>query len=57
MTQESARAGELDAADELACLRTRFVLDDAVYLDGNSLGALPVTVPGRVADHPGVNVQ
>jgi kynureninase len=43
-------ARELDKADELACLRTRFVLDDAVYLDGNSLGALPVGVPGRLAD-------
>ncbi|MDX3646021.1 kynureninase, partial [Streptomyces sp. MB09-02B] len=43
-------ARELDAADELACLRSRFVLDDVVYLDGNSLGALPVAVPGRVAD-------
>ncbi|MDT0573069.1 aminotransferase class V-fold PLP-dependent enzyme [Streptomyces sp. DSM 3412] len=46
----AARASELDAADELSCLRTRFVLDDAVYLDGNSLGALPVSVPGRLAD-------
>lgn len=46
----AARARELDAADELSCLRTRFVLDDAVYLDGNSLGALPVSVPGRLAD-------
>ena len=36
------RAAELDAADELAALRKRFVLDDVVYLDGNSLGALPV---------------
>lgn len=45
-----ARAAELDAADELAALRKRFVLDDVVYLDGNSLGALPVEVPGRVED-------
>ncbi|MFE3633708.1 kynureninase [Streptomyces sp. NPDC059168] len=44
------RAKELDAADELAPLRGRFVLDDVVYLDGNSLGALPVNVPDRVAD-------
>ncbi|MEW2253820.1 kynureninase [Streptomyces sp. NPDC047869] len=44
------RAKELDAADELAPLRERFVLDDVVYLDGNSLGALPVNVPDRVAD-------
>ncbi|MET9292786.1 kynureninase [Streptomyces sp. NPDC003077] len=39
-----------DAADPLAALRARFVLDDAVYLDGNSLGALPRAVPGRVAE-------
>ncbi|MEU9136202.1 kynureninase [Streptomyces sp. NPDC048404] len=45
-----ARAAELDAADELAGLRKRFVLDDVVYLDGNSLGALPTEVPGRVED-------
>ncbi|MFF3485107.1 kynureninase [Streptomyces sp. NPDC002701] len=44
------RAAELDAADELAGLRAQFVLDDAVYLDGNSLGALPRSVPGRVED-------
>ncbi|WP_143671805.1 aminotransferase class V-fold PLP-dependent enzyme, partial [Streptomyces caniscabiei] len=50
MSELISEARELDAADELACLRTRFVLDDAVYLDGNSLGALPVAVPGRVAD-------
>ncbi|MFD5820553.1 kynureninase [Streptomyces sp. NPDC127038] len=46
----AARAAELDAADELAALRKRFVLDDVVYLDGNSLGALSVEVPGRVED-------
>ncbi|MHA5054693.1 kynureninase [Streptomyces sp. SD15] len=43
-------AAELDAVDELAKLREQFVLDDVVYLDGNSLGALPVGVPGRVED-------
>ncbi|WP_329219535.1 kynureninase [Streptomyces sp. NBC_01485] len=43
-------AKELDAADELAAVRSRFVLDDAVYLDGNSLGALPAAVPARVED-------
>ncbi|MEU9284902.1 kynureninase [Streptomyces sp. NPDC048275] len=43
-------AAELDTADELAKLREQFVLDDVVYLDGNSLGALPVGVPGRVED-------
>ncbi|AJT66054.3 kynureninase [Streptomyces chattanoogensis] len=56
----AAQAGQLDAADPLgATIRDRFVLDtpsdrvsgDAgVYLDGNSLGALPRAVPGRIAD-------
>ncbi|MDI3384662.1 kynureninase [Streptomyces sp. B-S-A8] len=44
------RAAELDKADELGKLREQFVLDEVVYLDGNSLGALPRAVPGRVAD-------
>jgi kynureninase len=44
------RAAKLDAADELAARRAGFVLDDVVYLDGNSLGALPANVPERVAD-------
>jgi kynureninase len=45
------RARELDAKDELAGVRGEFILDDAVvYLDGNSLGALPANVPGRVDD-------
>ncbi|GAB3108994.1 kynureninase [Streptomyces calidiresistens] len=44
-------AAALDAADPLAGLRERFVLDaDTVYLDGNSLGALPAGVPARLAD-------
>ena len=47
----SIRAAELDAADELFKLRERFALPEGVvYLDGNSLGALPAAVPGRVAD-------
>ncbi|KAB2973913.1 kynureninase [Streptomyces sp. SS1-1] len=46
----AARAEKLDAADELAAKRAEFVLDDVVYLDGNSLGALPAHVPGRVED-------
>ncbi|MFF7970738.1 kynureninase [Streptomyces sp. NPDC007905] len=53
MSELAVRAEKLDAADELAPLRSRFVLDDvddAVYLDGNSLGALPANVPDRVAD-------
>ncbi|UNZ18265.1 kynureninase [Streptomyces sp. 891-h] len=40
-----------DAADPLAHLRELFVLDPGtVYLDGNSLGALPKAVEGRLAD-------
>ncbi|WP_128433775.1 kynureninase [Streptomyces cyaneus] len=59
MSELAAKAGALDAADELAGVRKRFVLDtvsdhaaDAagVYLDGNSLGALPANVPERVED-------
>lgn len=50
MSELALRAEKLDAADELAAVRTRFVLDDVVYLDGNSLGALPAHVPGRVED-------
>ena len=47
------KADALDTADELAKLRELFVLEDTgdtVYLDGNSLGALPAHVPGRVED-------
>ncbi|MFJ1972464.1 kynureninase [Streptomyces sp. NPDC087903] len=49
-TEAAVRAEKLDAGDELADLRARFVLDDVVYLDGNSLGALPVSVPGHLDD-------
>lgn len=44
------RALALDAADPLADRRKLFALDDGIYLDGNSLGALPVHVPARVQD-------
>jgi kynureninase len=59
LTEPAVTAERLDASDELAPLRSRFVLDnsddpdgpgDAVYLDGNSLGALPAHVPDRIAD-------
>lgn len=50
MSELIVRAEKLDTADELAGLRAQFVLDEVVYLDGNSLGALPAAVPGRVED-------
>ncbi|MGW1613227.1 kynureninase [Streptomyces sp. NPDC002285] len=46
----ATKAEKLDATDELAGKRAEFVLDEVVYLDGNSLGALPSNVPGRVED-------
>ena len=47
----SATADELDAADPLAPVRARFTLPDGIiYLDGNSLGALPGPVTERLAD-------
>jgi kynureninase len=41
-----------DAEDPLAPLRDRFVRDDPelIYLDGNSLGPLPVRTQARIAD-------
>lgn len=46
-----ARAAALDAADALADRRKLFALDEhSVYLDGNSLGALPRHVPERLQD-------
>jgi kynureninase len=43
-------AGELDAADPLGGYRERFLLDDPalIYLNGNSLGALPLATLDRM---------
>lgn len=51
MTQPTPSAAELDARDPLAALRERFNLPaGVVYLDGNSLGALPIGVHERLAN-------
>ena len=45
-----AELAVLDARDPLAAFRDEFALPDGlVYLDGNSLGALPKTTPVRIA--------
>ncbi|MDZ4274742.1 MAG: kynureninase, partial [Erythrobacter sp.] len=49
MTMED-RAREFDAADPLAVYCDRFTLPEGViYLDGNSLGALPKATPAAIA--------
>ncbi|HJP79936.1 MAG TPA: kynureninase [Pseudonocardiaceae bacterium] len=51
MSIDRAAAAELDRADEIAFIRDRFALPAGViYLDGNSLGPLPKTTPGRLAE-------
>jgi kynureninase len=47
---DRAACEALDAADPLASYRDRFVLPEGVvYLDGNSLGAMPTQTAARVA--------
>ncbi|HEX6742448.1 MAG TPA: kynureninase [Sphingomicrobium sp.] len=49
MTLDEAQA--LDAADPLAFARQRFrIADGVIYLDGNSLGALPIETAARLAE-------
>ena len=43
-----AEAEAMDASDPLRHLRSAFELTDGVYLDGNSLGRLPIAVRDRV---------
>ena len=47
---DRAHAERLDAADPLAGFRERFVIDDpdTLYLDGNSLGRLPLATRERL---------
>ncbi len=48
---ERSYAAQLDAADSLAGFRDRFAWDDEslIYLDGNSLGPLPIATQARIA--------
>jgi len=51
MTPTLADCRRWDAEDPLAFARARFRLPDGViYLDGNSLGALPAATPSRLAE-------
>ncbi len=48
-TPERERARALDQRDRLAGLRARFDLPQGeIYLDGNSLGAMPASVPAAI---------
>ena len=51
MTDWAAQAARLDAVDPLAGQRQKFrIADDLAYLDGNSLGALPMATVSRIDD-------
>ena len=51
MTMDIDKAPQLDAADPLSSARERFSLPDGIiYLDGNSLGALPRTAPAALVE-------
>ncbi len=49
---DRAHAERLDAEDPLAAFRERFAIDDpeTIYLDGNSLGRLPLATRGRLTE-------
>ena len=54
MTDSRTRAAELDAQDPLAAFRDKFARDqhdgrELIYLDGNSLGRLPLATTERIA--------
>lgn len=50
MTDLLRRAADLDAADSLAPFAAEFhVPGGVIYLDGNSLGLMPKSVPARLA--------
>jgi kynureninase len=52
LTADRSFALQCDAADPLAGFRERFVIDDPslIYLDGNSLGMLPLATAERITE-------
>ncbi|MEM7117876.1 MAG: kynureninase, partial [Chloroflexota bacterium] len=53
LKEARAKAAALDAADEIAEFRERFVINDPdlIYMDGNSLGRLPKATRERLHHH------